>query len=62
MVFQKEFFERDDFEKYQHATKSMQMHPSINCKVNLGLFAGGWTRAIWFVGPQEPEVRTLYHF
>ena len=48
--------------KYQHASKSMQMHPSINCKVNLGLFAGGWTRAIWFVGPQEPEVRNLYHY
>ena len=39
MVFLKELFEKDDFEKHQQTTKGMKNYPACkafaNCKVNL---------------------------
>ena len=52
MVFLKEFFEKDDFEKNQRTTKHMKKLSSMrrvkatNCKVNLRLIVGDFTHAI----------------
>ena len=56
MVFLKEFFKKDDFEKNQQMTKlmkklsSMQRVKATNCKVNLRIIVGDFTHAVLFMG------------